>query len=997
VDAAPDRDGDGPGVPDEVRSEFAPNPLLKPDGGDAVEVRDDFRTGAALISDDDTQALHGDLHGGKRAAALHEQVVDADAVKAGKFDGDVDRSIDDMTAITEVDARYQWNPTRDYYHGWSEGDEVVLLYRTETGARKREVVEYPFYFFVDRREADAAIPPEKWAWLLSRGWADRVEPDPEFPDRYLRIYVDRAMEKFDSKLIFDRIDSGSSQYNWSTPLSLGERPQSIRFPLDRDRWKPFHEVINWLQKKGVEPLEADLSPKQRFMTDHDLRIQAKYRMMFVDIETDDTVGGFDRKEENRILSIAWQGDEFEGDPSDSGYLELAEESDADEERMLRDFRDAIKPYDVLLAWNGADFDFPMIFARFNRYDIRINWRHWLFADPLPVFRRHYIRAGADVTSYSLDAVGQSVLKMPKLDWRPEFRERFPGVPPKVIELYRRDPATLRRYNERDVEILRKLEEFTGFVSIEQIFCRIGCGFVNDFSISTKVDQLLLKKGRKDGFHYRSRFWIAKRPEKYTGAYVFPPSVGLYKNVADFDFKSLYPSMVRAFNISPETIVKAGRLAELEAEGVPLCRCPEFVPADAETDGLRGGSTFRVDREGFISQMFVSTLERRKKYTTLQDERLKVTGTTQDDLYLLYYRLAYSFKRLGLSFYGDMGNPRSRFYDVELAEAITLSGQFFITETAKYAQELGFIPLYGDTDSIFIQLAPSDREWPSEEARIRELNEIGNRFVAYCQERYAEILRSLGCRMEWNSVLLEFEDIFDRIFFVVKKRYAGRMLSHKGTATDHVEVKGLEVMRGDTARLQRDLQRRVMDAILMKAWDGERIEREIVAPTFDRVASGELDVEEVVISKSISKDPDRYKTRPLHVNLAEWVRDEGQGFFIGMKIEYVVTSAKPRLDGVLLDHFDPDEHAYDPLYYWDRIIFPASLRVLRVCFPDRDWDGWLIEVRQRREKLLARYKRWLRDPKNVGKAVERIRENKKGYLGEAELAELRRAPRVKTVE
>ena len=136
------------GVPDEVRADFDT-------GG--------FRAGASLIADDDTQNLHDDLHGGERkmAAGSHEQVVDARDVKAGKFDEDVDR--EEMTSVTVVDERYEWNPSRDYYHGWSEDGNVVLLYRTETGARKREVVDYPFYFFVDRKEAEAAIPPEKWA------------------------------------------------------------------------------------------------------------------------------------------------------------------------------------------------------------------------------------------------------------------------------------------------------------------------------------------------------------------------------------------------------------------------------------------------------------------------------------------------------------------------------------------------------------------------------------------------------------------------------------------------------------------------------------------------------------------------------------------------------------------------------------------------------------------------------------------------------------------
>jgi DNA polymerase I len=477
---------------------------------------------------------------------------------------------------------------------------------------------------------------------------------------------------------------------------------------------------------------------------------------------------------------------------------------------------------------------------------------------------------------------------------------------------------------------------------------------------------------------------------------------MHRNVGAFDFKSLYPSMVRAFNISPETIVKEEDRARYDAEGTPYCSCPRFMADGTDEDGEpieveRGGSTFRIDREGFVSQMFINTLERRKKYTTLQDERLKVTGTTQDDLYLLYYRLAYSFKRLGLSFYGDMGNPRSRYYDTEVAEAITLSGQFFIKETAKFARECGFVPLYGDTDSIYIRLAPDDADFDSEEHRLAELIRIGDEFVEYCQERYLKILRDLGCNLDWNAVLLEYEDVFDRIFFVVKKRYAGKMIRHKGVATEHVEVKGLEIMRGDQARLTRHLQQAVLDAILMDEWDAERIEREIVAPEFERVAGGGLPVDDVTISKSISKDPDDYKTKALHVRLAEWIRDYGQQFFIGMKVEYIVTKAKPKLDGVLRERWWSGEYEYDPEYYWDRVIYPASLRVLKVCFPDHDWDGWLIKVRSRREKLVVRYKKWLRDKKKVEKAILQIRENKHGWLGPREIEELRRAPRVRVVD
>jgi DNA polymerase I len=1415
VDAGGGGGGEDRGVPEEVRPELGEGGGLRAEDSDPG-----FRTGADLIGDEaGSKALYEEREvakGEKRAASRHEQEVDVADVRSGKIDDSI-QAIDDYASLTEVDDRYKWRPDRCYYHGWTKGEQVILLYKTETGARKREVVEYPFYFFVRASEAEE-VPPESWDWLVrKRGWADRVEPDPEFPE-YWRVYVERSCRRFDPKYQFSRIGEDSAR--WAIPFYVGERPQPIRFPLDRDRWTDFHKVVNWLRKKGVEPLEADLTPKQRFMTDFDLRIQPTYRMMYFDLETDDSVGGFDRKEEARILSVAWQGDRFESDPTDAGFLLLEDETDEAEERLLRAFRDAIKPYDVLLAWNGTGFDFPVLFARFHRYEIRIDWRNWLFTDPLPVFKRHYIRAGSHATSYALDAVGQAVLKIPKIEWRREFAARHPDVPPRFVELYRREPELLERYNRRDVEILRKLEEFTGFVSIEQIFCRIANGFVNDYQISTKVDQLLLKKGRKEGFHYPSRFWSPSKPEQYEGAYVFPPVVGMHDNVGSFDFKSLYPSMVRSFNISPETIVKRDRWGKAAEAGVPTCNCP-VVEVDEEGEVVeKGGARFRKDVEGFISQMFVQTLERRKKYTDLQDERLKVTGTTQDDLFLLYYRLAYSFKRMGLSFYGDLGNPRSRYYDTELAEAITLSGQYFIKRTAEYALTHGYKTLYGDsitgrrnvvvrdpsrrvrvwpverlwselsrdnphvredgkevveadgwftltltytgsarwselgglvrhrtakpvyrlstpegqvevtddhgivverggllkeatakevidggyelqrvevpidasmtieevdlleevgpyqrvyerlvsparhrrsalvslvgddelrlefsgeigfapverarfrrrysvgtpemdaildllgtfcaegsvafdgrrydgasismddtewiahlsdcyrlltnsetggltyggrklqmrneltsivlgrlcgvgasgkrvpdfvfalpdelrqrflsaylrgdgsywrdrttvgdencydgweacsnsldlisgiavlarmdgvpysvrlpralrsgetnfgirtkklrniqrewtkrshrakprldpiehdgyvydlnvpethrfvealgcvalhnTDSVYIQLAPAGTTWSSEEERIADLLQRGDRFVAYCQERYRELLTEFGCNLDWNSVILEYEDVMDRIFFVTKKRYAGRMLVHKRIATDHVEVKGLEVMRGDTSLLTRRLQQAVLDAVLMKGWDGERIERELIAPEFERVAGGNLPAEEVVISKGVSKEPERYKTVPLHVRLAEWIRDHGQQFFVGMKVEYVVTKAKPKLEGALLEHYDPEVFPYkyyDPEYYWDRVIFPASLRILEVCFPERDWNGWRIEVRDRRAKLVERYKRWFLQPKNVTKAVAQIRENKKNWLGPAELEELRRAPKVKTI-
>lgn len=1302
----------------------------------------------------------------------------------------------------------------EYYNGWSEDHDVVLIHRDPaSGARIQERHPLDWYFWVLTKEFEA-VPEKNKKWLL-RNYVKRAVVDETFP-AYTRFYVDRKFPKLNKKKIFDLVGDPEFGANWASAFYGPERTASVRFPRDRERWTDLHEVVSWCQRKGVTPLEADLTPRQRFLVDNDLRIQEKYHVGYIDIETDDRAGGFDNKEQNRILSIAWEGDKFDSDSSDDGFLLCEEDTDEAEREMLMEFkRQCLKVYDLFAAWNGFGFDFPVIFARFQHHKISIDWRKYLFVDPLPIFRRHYVRGGDDAVSYALDSIGEKVLGLKKVDWRDEFRERHPGVTPTFYNLWNYDKELLERYNRHDVRICRKLEEFTGFVAIEQIFCRIANNFGNDWNLSTKIDLLLLKKGYKEGHHFPTRYWAGRRPEQYEGAYVFDPKVGYHRNVAAFDFKSLYPSMIRAFNISPETIIKAGDRDKFDPSDV--CTIPTFEVEGEDGPEERGGSTFRRDREGYISQMFVQTLERRKKYTDLQKVRLDEVGTTDDDLYRLYNRLAYSFKRLGLSFYGDLGNARSRYYDTELAQSITLAGQFFIRLTSKIAASFGMAPLYGDsitadrcvvirdplgrvrvepverifelfewrdrgdgkevvdtdgwlaltnddngvgrwaplngivrhltnkriyrlstpegvvettedhgiivenfgtfeakrpidvfndsdelyrvsvpenlssidtldildevgsykriyrrfvsparyekksivtleavgenelaivfrgdigyspaekirfhrfyrsgteemeallellgtfcaegsvclggdgsyhgasifmedveyikklanfywklapsqygtgltdggrklqmrsellstvfgrlcgvgcdgkrvpsfifslpkedqrtfliaylrgdgsfwrdrnsvgnefdfdgwecgsnsleltsgiaflarslqipysvrlprdlksgsiswgirtkklrdrsrafngrswrakprieeipydgyvydlsvsgthrfvealgcvalhnTDSVYVQLAPNDKEWPTEEARMSELLKTGEVFVKKCQEEYLKVLQDCNCNLDWDAIILEFEDVFDRIFFVTKKRYAGRLILHKGSKSDNVEVKGLEVMRSDCSGMTRRLQQEILDAILMKDMTADQIIETILEPEYKRCETGQLTLSEISIGKGISKDPEKYKTKPLHVKIAQKIKAGGREFYIGMKIVYVVTGMKPTLQGVLAEDYGELGVIYDPVYYWDRVIFPATHRVLQTVFPDVDWGAWYVGESIRRRNLVDRYRKWMLDRKKVQKAFDRIRENKKGTLRPADIEELRRAPKVRRV-
>lgn len=866
-----------------------------------------------------------------------------------------------------------YDPGAEYLTGWGRGKELILVRRDpNTMKRVMDRVKVDWYFYISDQDYEK-VESQAWDGWIRRGWCNRVERDPVH-NGWWRVYVDKTSRSVDLDKVFARMDNPDLRSRWSEPLTRPEPSRAFSFPKYRDSWGPVHKIVDRLEKLGVEPMEADLSPLRRFLVDNDVKFQQDYNVCFLDFETDDRKH-ISQKEQSRILSVAW-----EGSCGDSGYMVLEEDSDESEKRFLKDFVAVLKDYDVLAAWNGDGFDFQMLIARCRVHRVGVNWRQWLWADPLPVFRKRFIRQ--QVTSYALDNVGEKVLGIKKIDWRPEFRKRHPGVALKIWNMWRLERDMLETYNRRDVEILRKLEDKTRFLEIERLQNRVAGIFAGDFTVSNKIDTMILRRGRIDGHHFRTRYWSAGGAEKFVGAFVFEPVVGIHSNVGVFDFKSLYPSMIRSFNISPETYVRVKDRESFDDDS--LCRCPS-VKLDDGT--VRGGATYRTDREGFVSQMFVDTTDRRNEYTKRKEARIAEVGTKDDPEVKLCENLAYAFKSLGLSFYGEIGHSTGRYYDVEMAESITLSGQYFIKKTEEYAAELGYRVLAGDTDSVFIQLISDDEDTSDPEKRAQTMLERGAKLVSHCQKRYLEILKEHGCVMDWAAVQLEFEDVYDRIAFMAKKRYAGKMLVHKGQRTEHVEVKGLELMRSDYTDTTRDLQRRVLDAILLDNADAEAV-AQIVESEQATCMSGKLSKEQVTISKSLTKDPDEYKTEPLHVRLARWVRDNTSDFYMGIKIGYVVTGHKPTLEGVLAEHYDPEHVGYAAEYYWDKVIYPPTSRILEVCFPEHDWKKYSIKELRRRNVLIERYSKWLGTATKRQAAIDRIAENKGGILRPSDIDVLR---------
>jgi len=317
------------------------------------------------------------------------------------------------------------------------------------------------------------------------------------------------------------------------------------------------------------------------------------------------------------------------------------------------------------------------------------------------------------------------------------------------------------------------------------------------------------------------------------------------------------------------------------------------------------------------------------------------------------RLSTALKVVANAFYGVIGSQNSRFYDKDLAEAVTLGGVFLIRETQKAAEAKGWRCIYIETDSLFITGCT--------------VAEFGA-FTKWCNEElYPRLLKECGCRE--NTIKLAYEKAFERLVFPVgddgkhsSKRYAGSYLHYDGkpgTAESKPEIKGLEFKRGDTLRLARGLQARVIDMLVggLKVNPGIAVPTDkledyyaVLAATREHLMGDELGLDDVQLLQGLSKPIDEYSVRekkdktftapPIHVQVATMLRERREDVQVGTRIAYVVVDADATpMKAVPASDYDG---ACDRHYLWNDRVFAPSQRLLAGAFPGTDWSTWKVK-------------------------------------------------------
>ncbi|MFQ3318007.1 MAG: DNA polymerase I [Natronomonas sp.] len=218
----------------------------------------------------------------------------------------------------------------------------------------------------------------------------------------------------------------------------------------------------------------------------------------------------------------------------------------------------------------------------------------------------------------------------------------------------------------------------------------------------------------------------------------------------------------------------------------------------------------------------------------------------------------TFQFVGQSLYGVLGWDRFRLYDKEMGAAVTATGREVIEFTEQAADELDKQVIYGDTDSIMLEL---EHDITKEEA-IEQSFEI----EAHINDAYDEFAAELNAAEHRFDI--EFEKLYRRFFQAgKKKRYAGHIIWKEGKDVDDLDITGFEYKRSDIAPITKEVQKKVLEMVVTGT-DPEDI-KDYVHEVIERVQAGDVSLDEIGIPGGIGKKLDNYDTDTAQVRGAKY--------------------------------------------------------------------------------------------------------------------------------
>ena len=578
----------------------------------------------------------------------------------------------------------------------------------------------------------------------------------------------------------------------------------------------------------------------------------KMLMVTIDIEVE-CENGFPKPEDaiEPILAITvknhqskrivvWGVNDFHNYRDDVTYIKCKNEKDLLEKFL--GFWETHIP-DIITGWNTEFFDIPYLCNRiiniFDEGEDQVKrlspWKNIFSREVYQMGRTHqiYILDGIAALDYfdlyrKFTYTNQERYTLDHIAFV-ELGERKSGNPYDTFrEWYTEDYQSFIEYNINDVELVDKLEDKMKLIELCLTMAyEAKVNFTDVLGTVRYWDIIIYNHLRKKKLVIPPKKQRNK-VEKYEGAYVKEPQIGMHKWVMSFDLNSLYPHLIMQYNISPETLIpskekSSGDMVNKILEGK--------VKNNTEYCMAPNGAFFRKDKRGFLPELMETIYNDRVKYKKLLLEVKQEYENTKDKSLLKdisKYNNIQMAKKISLnSAYGAIGNHWFRYFDLRNAEAITTSGQLAIRwierdlniylnkilETDKEDYVIA-----SDTDSVYLTfdklVSKVFGESPEIIKVVKFLDKVATDklepFIDKSYQALAKLVKAYDQKM-----IMGREVIADKGIWTAKKRYILNVYDNEGVRYKEPKLKimGIEAVKSSTPAPCRDKLKEALKIIM----------------------------------------------------------------------------------------------------------------------------------------------------------------------------------------
>jgi len=549
-----------------------------------------------------------------------------------------------------------------------------------------------------------------------------------------------------------------------------------------------------------------------------------------------------------------------------------------EQEMLDTFLTIIDDADIISGWNSEGYDIPYVINRITRTMGKAETRRLCLLKKLPR-ERTFEQYGNETTSY--DLIGRVHLDYLQLYRKYNYEERHSyrldyigemevGEKKVVYEgsldrLYNHDFLKFLEYNIQDVMLLAKMDKKLQFIDLANTIAHDNTVLlpVTMGAVAT-TEQAIINEAHRRGMVVPDRNKAAEK-DTAAGAFVATPKKGFHEWIGSMDLNSLYPSVFRALNMAPETIIGqlrqdyteeeitnsqrlekksfadawAGKFASNEFEFVKNKDVDHVMKLDMEdgsTHEVTGadvhnlifnsgqpwnisanGTIFKTDFQGVVPGLLERWYAERKEL-----QAKKKTATTDEEK--LFWDKRQLVKKINLnSLYGAILNPGCRFYDKRIGQSTTLTGRSITKHMAAETNKMltgeydyeGDCVIYGDTDSVYFTAVPALPE--GETLDMDKAINLYDHISDEVSSTFPKFLKdTFNVPLEAGQVMQAGREVVGRAgLFITKKRYAIQCLDIEGYQPEGGKLKamGLDLKRSDTPEFIQDfLEELLVDSL-----------------------------------------------------------------------------------------------------------------------------------------------------------------------------------------